>query len=414
MRPRFTPSLSRLVNTISHTHSYRVSSRAPSSVSSPHPAASVPGHPTASVPAPIWSQRSARSRTPRQRSEVFHGSSNRSGCRVRVRWRVRSDRGSSLGAGARGAERRTTPKPAAKWTPPRTPVGRSGSPGHLEQRHDHAARARPRRRREGTAQQARGRGTQRAVRRARDRRKTGRRTRPRIVALAYDQFWWDRGASIGRTSLIVDPKDGRLPPLTAAGPEAARRAARRGARGRGRVDSWTDRPLQERCIMYHGVPPLPTGYNNNYEITQAPGVVAILHEEIHEVRLIPLDGRPHAGAGDPSVAGRFARPLGRRHARRRDDELPAGRDVQVSRRSRHAPRHRALPPRRAGRHRLPVHGREPDVLFTRPWTATLPMRPERRADLRIRLPRGQLRHRARARGATAPRKRGRSGEAARK
>ena len=50
--------------------------------------------------------------------------------------------------------------------------------------------------------------------------------------------------------------------------------------------------------MYHGVPPLPTGYNNNYEVTQAPGVVAILHEEIHEVRLIPLDGRPHAG---PSI-----------------------------------------------------------------------------------------------------------------
>ena len=50
--------------------------------------------------------------------------------------------------------------------------------------------------------------------------------------------------------------------------------------------------------MYHGVPPLPTGYNNNYEITQAPGVVAILHEEIHEVRIIPLDGRPHAS---PSI-----------------------------------------------------------------------------------------------------------------
>ena len=49
--------------------------------------------------------------------------------------------------------------------------------------------------------------------------------------------------------------------------------------------------------MYHGVPPLPTGYNNNYEITQAPGLVAILHEEIHEVRLIPLDGRPHLGPG---------------------------------------------------------------------------------------------------------------------
>jgi len=114
------------------------------------------------------------------------------------------------------------------------------------------------------------------------------------LALAYDQFWWDRGASIGRTSLIIDPNDGRLPPLTAEGQKLldAQTAARR---DRGPADSWTDRPLQERCIMYHGVPPLPTGYNNNYEIAQAPGLVAILHEEIHEVRLIPLDGRPHVG-----------------------------------------------------------------------------------------------------------------------
>src|SRR5215831_15683028 len=115
------------------------------------------------------------------------------------------------------------------------------------------------------------------------------------LALAYDQFWWDRGASIGRTSLIIDPKDGRLPAVTAEGQRQldARTAARR---ARGEADSWLDRPLQERCIMYHGVPPLPTGYNNNYEIVQAPGLIAILHEEIHEVRLIPLDGRPHVGA----------------------------------------------------------------------------------------------------------------------
>jgi hypothetical protein len=115
------------------------------------------------------------------------------------------------------------------------------------------------------------------------------------LALAYDQFWWDRGGSIGRTSLIIDPKDGRLPALTAEGQKQldAQTAARR---GRGEADSWIDRPLQERCIMYHGVPPLPTGYNNNYEIVQTPGLIAILHEEIHEVRLIPLDGRPHVGS----------------------------------------------------------------------------------------------------------------------
>ena len=49
--------------------------------------------------------------------------------------------------------------------------------------------------------------------------------------------------------------------------------------------------------MYHGVPPLPTGYNNNYQIVQTAGYVAIIHEMLHEARLIPLDGRPHVGAG---------------------------------------------------------------------------------------------------------------------
>ena len=119
--------------------------------------------------------------------------------------------------------------------------------------------------------------------------------RAQDVELAYDQVWWDRGRSIGRTSLVVDPKDGRLPPLTPEGQALldARAAARS---NHGAYDSWIDRPLQERCIMYHGVPPLPTGYNNNYEIVQTPGLVAILHEEIHEVRLIHTDGRPHVGS----------------------------------------------------------------------------------------------------------------------
>jgi len=111
------------------------------------------------------------------------------------------------------------------------------------------------------------------------------------VAGAYNAFWWDRGTSTGRTSLIVDPADGKLPPLTA---EARRRLAESAAYRRDhQYDSWEDRPLQERCIIYHGVPPLPTGYNNHYQIVQAPGVVAILDENIHDVRTIPLDGRPH-------------------------------------------------------------------------------------------------------------------------
>ena len=61
------------------------------------------------------------------------------------------------------------------------------------------------------------------------------------------------------------------------------------------ADSWLDRSPTDRCIMYHGVPPLPSGYNNTYQIFQTPGLVAILDENIHHVRLIPLDGRPHIG-----------------------------------------------------------------------------------------------------------------------
>ena len=112
----------------------------------------------------------------------------------------------------------------------------------------------------------------------------------RDLALAYDQVWWDRGTATGRTSLIVDPLDGRLPSLT---PEAQRREAeRRENRRMHPYDSWEDRPLQERCMTYQRVPPVPSGYNNTYQIVQSPGQVVILNEMIHDVRVIPLDGRP--------------------------------------------------------------------------------------------------------------------------
>jgi hypothetical protein len=111
------------------------------------------------------------------------------------------------------------------------------------------------------------------------------------LARAYNAYWYDRGKSNGRTSLIIDPPDGRLPALTA---EGRRRQALSEEHERTHgYDSWEDRPLQERCIVYHGVPPLPTGYNNTYQIFQTPGSVVILDENIHDVRVIPLDGRPH-------------------------------------------------------------------------------------------------------------------------
>jgi len=57
-------------------------------------------------------------------------------------------------------------------------------------------------------------------------------------------------------------------------------------------DSWEDRPLQERCMTYQRAPPVPSGYNNTYHILQTPGYVAIFNEMIHDVRFVPLDGRP--------------------------------------------------------------------------------------------------------------------------
>ena len=110
----------------------------------------------------------------------------------------------------------------------------------------------------------------------------------------YNAIWWDRGkvASNLRTSLIVDPPDGKLP-LTS---EARQRIAAQAEYTRAHpADSWLDRSPWDRCITYHGVPPISTGYNNTYQIFQIPGYVVILVENIHDVRVIPLDGRPRLG-----------------------------------------------------------------------------------------------------------------------
>jgi hypothetical protein len=113
------------------------------------------------------------------------------------------------------------------------------------------------------------------------------------VGRAYNQFWWDFGTTIvgtKRTSLVVNPPDGRIPAMT---PEGQKRAEARAVRGYG---SWTDRNLWERCIT-RGLPIVPGAYNNNYQIVQAPGYVVILHEMIHDARVISFDGRPHISSG---------------------------------------------------------------------------------------------------------------------
>jgi hypothetical protein len=127
----------------------------------------------------------------------------------------------------------------------------------------------------------------------------------------YNEFWYDRGNKVvktKRTSLIVDPPDGRLPALT---PEGRKRAELRDAEerntqlGHPQADSWEDRPLQERCILgaNAGPPMTPGAYNNNFQLFQAPGYVAMLVEMVHDVRIVPTDGRPHGNVpqwkGDP-------------------------------------------------------------------------------------------------------------------
>ena len=118
---------------------------------------------------------------------------------------------------------------------------------------------------------------------------------------AYNEFWWDRGNKIvgtKRTSLIVDPPDGRYPAMT---PEGQKRADRIAADrndtnlGHPHADSIEDRPLAERCILgFNSGPPMtPGAYNNNVELFQTPGYVAIVNEMIHDTRIVPLDGRPH-------------------------------------------------------------------------------------------------------------------------
>ena len=112
----------------------------------------------------------------------------------------------------------------------------------------------------------------------------------------YNEFWRDRGqlAPDLRTSMIFDPPDGRIPPLT---PQAQKRIAEKRAAARGHdFDGPENRSVEERCISHRnaGPPMIPTNYNSNYQIVQSRGIVALLSEEIHDVRIIPTDGRKHA------------------------------------------------------------------------------------------------------------------------
>jgi hypothetical protein len=124
------------------------------------------------------------------------------------------------------------------------------------------------------------------------------------VRIGPPNYWDERGTPNKQASLVVDPQDGRLPPLT---PEAQKLQADRAAARRSRAcasqpggchDSWEDESLWDRCITRGLVGSvLPNGYNTGNQIVQSPGYVVFRNEMIHEARVIPIN-QPH---GNPSV-----------------------------------------------------------------------------------------------------------------
>ena len=131
---------------------------------------------------------------------------------------------------------------------------------------------------------------------------------------AYNQFWFDSGTSVvksRRTSLVIDPTDGRVP----VKPEAE---ARRDYDLAHVADSYQYMSLWDRCIT-RGIPGgmFPAGYNNAYRIVQIPGYIIIFYEMIHNARIIPLDGKPHISSGVKlrckTMGRRPARALGRQY-----------------------------------------------------------------------------------------------------
>ncbi len=219
------------------------------------------------------------------------------------------------------------------WTPPRTPDGRpdlqgvwnyaAGTPlerpsayaGREFLTDDELARAERELRERANADRRDGAGTDADL---------GRES---------NEFWFARRKTIltRRTSLIIDPPDGKLPAVTA---EAERRRTANADYLREHPADWEDRRLNERCIMFlqSGPPIIPIsgpggelliGFPFHFEIFQTRDYVVIHHEELNR-RIIPLDGRLEYSGHDSPVAGRLPRPLGGRYVSDRDDQFSQG------------------------------------------------------------------------------------------
>ena len=195
------------------------------------------------------------------------------------------------------------------------------------------------------------------------------------VGRAVNDYWFERGTELSRrngrrmTSLIVDPPDGRLPPLTA---EARAKLAARAADNREhQADGPENRSLQERCLSFNAGPPmLPGPYNNYVQILQMPGYVIVFTEMIHDARIVPLGDAPPPPS---SIQRWLGEPRGRWDGATLVVEST---NFTANTNLRGADEHLHLTERftRIDAHTLLYEFTVDDpTAFTRPWTAQLPM-----------------------------------------
>ncbi|MBZ5610236.1 MAG: hypothetical protein LAP38_18390 [Acidobacteriia bacterium] len=199
----------------------------------------------------------------------------------------------TLPASAQPHAQQASPKNV--WTPPRTPDGHPDLQGNwnsasltpLQRPTELGAKA------FYTEQEAAAYEKKRVQDLNRDRRDGPKEA---DLARSYNELFYDRGTRLARTrrtSIVIDPPDGRIPPMT---PEArAKFQAIEQKFAEHPADGPEDRPLPDRCLMFSqsGPPMIPGNYNNNYQIVQTPDYLLILAEMGYQVRVIPLDGRPN-------------------------------------------------------------------------------------------------------------------------